>query len=513
MSEHLDIKKTLDFLKETLRFPENVQHRVYGNGQFLQADFSRKKFKEAKDRFKDTYNRENESSKTKEVVSTIDGKIKALLFAVPAYHKNETYYIAPIRDLVAKLDDDVEIIIYSEISASDAPDGYQHVQEDFIKLIKENNKKNFYFIKSKHSSFSHWIRDPFLPAIDIKADHVTEVDCIEPFSFSRIGLLENTRYTQLEKQDKDVVESMADIQTRVPFKFIDRDSNLIFHGGNVLVGDQFILVGKDYFDLSKETFNQMLSPQRDNQTIKKYFQEWLSPIEKKEIILVGSRKRTLDGFIKDEKEPVNLDPNRYNDIADYFSFIPLGKRQPLFHLDMFLTLIGRNTTDDFYHLAMPHFENASDLPTTPMLKKHLFDRLNNWIKKIASDLESPKISQKGLKFKVHYLPTPMTYFKDSTFSRVWFCMSYNNCLLEATPYGKRAWIPNYRLNVSDDTNKTLYGNDKLLQKYNEGAANFFKTLGVNPIQLEHNYLPYMLLAGSVHCATSYIKRDVINTVI
>ena len=432
-----------------------------------------------------------------EVFSSVHGQIKLMLVAYPVYGSKELIYKNTLNDLLEKMPH-TDFLIFTECPPGTgmvAP-RYKHmgVHLEEMQGKYEKTGRKIHYVRSRFNHFSCWVRDPFLMgyAVSDQLGSLKSV-CIEPNEFLREYGASMAGPSATDAQIADEIVGQHD---QYPISLLN--SPLVFHGGNVLVGDDFILIGKDYFNIERKMRKLMASEKNpvweglqvsvNTQDIKKDFQHWLSPKDKKKIIVLGKKRpNSFAESVFDETQ------------QDIFGRCPIGKKQPFFHLDLFLTLVGRKSEKAPYRVLIGRVVNASDIQN-PELENNIIQPWNTWIDQIGEEL-----IQSG--FEVSYLPMPLTYGKhrDFTNRRDWFVLSYNNCLVEISKSEKKAWMPTYGTKLADhepfilDTNR--------LADFDQQAEQCFRDLGFE-VHTLMNYLPHMLYGGSVHCLTNCLLRDV-----
>jgi hypothetical protein len=231
-------------------------------------------------------------------------------------------------------------------------------------------------------------------------------------------------------------------------------------GGNVLVGGQICFVGADFGEGRIDTVRSI------------------------EIIACQPLERR--GPTRFEMTPGDLSWRQDIDR----SIAADGSRQPVFHLDMFMTLAG-TTPDGMPRVLLGDPVWASELIGLPLpegFPTKAFDQIDYGLR------------LRG--YEVMRNPLPFIYFDDPDAKlREWFYASANNCWVECadTPNGEghvgcRVFLPEYgfgewpELKVCDDANAMLW----------EG-------LGFEVIR-GGDFLPLADQLGSLNCVTRILAR-------
>ena len=162
-----------------------------------------------------------------------------------------------------------------------------------------------------------------------------------------------------------------------------------------------------------------------------------------------------------------------------------GTRQPVFHLDMFMTLAGC-TGDSRCRVMIGDPLEASRLIGLPLpegFPLRAFDE-------IALALE-----RRG--FEVIRNPLPFVYFDDpEARMREWFYASANNCWVERVEQGQsRVWLPQYG-----------YGAWPELRATDEANASLWRQLGFDVIPAG-DFLPLVDQLGSLNCVSKILERE------
>ena len=161
-----------------------------------------------------------------------------------------------------------------------------------------------------------------------------------------------------------------------------------------------------------------------------------------------------------------------------------GIAQPIFHIDMFVSLTGRNEATGKYRVLVGSPAMAAEL---------LGDEPPDHAMAPVFDDIAANLAQQG--FEVVRNPLPLTYVDDTARrERFWYFATANNCLVEITEDAKTVWLPTYGhgpwrdLAVVDRRNKEIW----------EG-------LGFTVVELG-DFNPFTQGLGSVHCIKKYLAR-------
>lgn len=155
--------------------------------------------------------------------------------------------------------------------------------------------------------------------------------------------------------------------------------------------------------------------------------------------------------------------------------------RPLFHIDMFISLVGKNANGQ-YTVLVADPQLAADILNEPLPEGAMQEVFND----IAAQLTI-------LGFNVIRNPIPMAYDDDdSEKTRYWYFATSNNVILQDTP--KVVWIPTYghgvwsSLAATDARNKEIWEN-----------------LGYEVRQLA-DFHPFAANLGAAHCIKKYLAR-------
>jgi hypothetical protein len=294
----------------------------------------------------------------------------------------------------------------------------------------------------------------------------TNTYLIEPFSFPRYG----------DSLVADFVANATDIK--------DTQTPLYFQGGNILVGDNFFMIGADYPANSLEYLRSHLQPNPGESPadfIRRLYNEYLDV--GRELIYVGS---TIP-VPQQTSRPVIIDGKQWTEIL-YFGNRE-GTAQPLFHIDMFITLLGR-TSQGRFRILVGDPELAAQTLGQPVQPHAMREVFNN----IAKGLS-------GLGFEVIRNPLPLVYIDDPGEQvRIWYFATSNNALVQDSPEkGKIVWLPTYG-----------HGAWPELASTDEANAQIWRSEGFEVRQLG-DFHPFAENLGALHCIKKYLARGDVPT--
>lgn len=386
------------------------------------------------------------------IVSSAHGRIRMLLMTYPAYAAGEYSYGSVYTDLFKKLPPTAKFIILTHPSVAD----------DLNVALKQAKaaSRATVIAAPEYLQFLVWAEDPYVVVEDI-GSKPRSTFFIEPFTFRRAS----------DAVISDLVAEATSLK--------NTQSPLYFQGGNVLIGDDFVLIGVDYpsntLRLVEQSGHIRIPDGVDPAVfIKELYQKTFDPTRK--MIYVGS-KIPVPPY---EKRPVSVNGEAWQEEIH----LGTGEAQPIFHIDMFVSLAGRGRSRK-YRLVVGSPSMADALlgrAPVPHAMAEIFDD-------VARTLE-----QQG--FEVTRNPLPLTYVDDTANKlRTWYFATANNCLVQITDEDKRVWLPTYGhgdwadLAIIDAKNKEIW-----------------QKLGFAVTELA-DFHPFAQNLGSVHCIKKYLKRD------
>lgn len=385
------------------------------------------------------------------IVSSAHGSIDHLLLTYPRYVQGEMSYERVYADLLAKLPDRTEVTIFV----------HPQVEEDLRKVVAEqrDGATTNIVVSPDFLNFTVWAEDPYVAVQDTDSSG-GETFLVEPFTFTRAG-------------DALIAERVAQAS---PFQ--STQSPLYFQGGNVLIGDDFVLLGIDYLYNTLETFRtsgavSVPAGADPFEFITGLFSRTFG--DDRQLFFPGTRLPVP----QQQQEEIQVGGQRWTEVR----YLGTGERQPIFHIDMFLSLAGRAPNGKYRVLVGSPGEADRLLGREPsaFAMHEIFD-----------DIAS-RLSTEG--FEVIRNPLPLTYvdYPDERV-REWYFATSNNCLVEIDGDSSRVWLPTYghgpweELSVTDDANRRTW-----------------EQMGFE-VHLLGDFNVFTQNLGAVHCIKKYLRR-------
>ena len=384
------------------------------------------------------------------LVPTADGPIRRMLLTVPAYAVAQPIMAAAYQSLLRSLPQEVRLVVLVQAAAEE---GARQWLQDSGHLASSDIST---FDDSLNISI--WAEDGYVVARDETSGGTF---LIEPYAFPRYadGLV------------ADFVTHFTDLRnTQAP---------LYFQGGNVLVGDDFFLIGADY---PANTLSYIRSgvlrppPGTSPQDfVKSLYNDYLDKTRR--LVYVGSTA------------PVPVEQTRQitvNGDGEWTEIICAGNRpgtiQPLFHIDMFITLVGRTNSGKYQLLVGDPSKAYAILGGSPPMHamQPVFDNIAN------------QLANAG--FEVTRNPLPLVYADDTERKeRMWYFATANNALVQNAPT-RHVWLPTYGHGSWQELRLTDQANEEL-----------WHSLGFE-VHMLSDFHPFAENLGAVHCIKKYLAR-------
>lgn len=405
------------------------------------------------------------------LIGSAAGSIAALLMTIPAGSARAADLAPVYRELLSSLPGTTRFFILTHRSVRDVVEAWPEamaVRERITLLPVED-----------HLHFTDWAQDPYV-IVDSNEGRAF----IEPLQYLRNG-------------DALLAERLAPhaglLTTQAP---------LYFQGGNFLVGDDFFLLGADYPRRTKNYIPDVLLPadgETDEALVERLFQSTFD--SERRFIQVASPVTVPSATYVLREDDAGFW------VEEHYIGNEPGTVQPLFHIDMFISLAGRGD-DGRYRLLVGDPGLAARIlgrEPSPYSMQEVFDG-------VAAELEA-------LGFAVCRNPLPLVYWvedvardyfrsRDPETFRVleernvdqvplyhWFFATANNALVQDLASDRRVWLPTY-----------AHGDWTSLAATDAANAELWAKLGFTP-HLLGDFLPFADRLGAVHCITKYLERS------
>lgn len=418
------------------------------------------------------------------LISSFQGSIDTLLLSFPAYSFDDSDLAPAYQSLIREMRVGTRfVVIHPRGRQADAEAWFQEAGHPVDNVIYV---PLFDFVR-----FTDWAEDPFVALMD--ADDETHY-LMEPWAY-------------LREADKLIAEA---VQEHTDIRAIQ--APLIFQGGNCLIGDDFWLLGKDYFADSDGLITSSATPVQipDGVTpeafTRQLFAEYVEATRK--LFVVGTAEPVLLGTHYGTREGDDF----YLDIVSE----GVGRFQPIFHIDMFITLVGRNDAGDFevlvgspslgdrllgtespFSLGKVYDAIAEDLAAqgfkvcrNPLVHRPTFGDSFS----VARLREMAKESKDDLPYAIEDLVAAGA--DDSTTIRVrdWDHFTWNNCLVEnSAARGRHVYLPTFGHSNAD------------LAPIDDYTEDLWRRLGFEVHRLG-DFSAFARRQGVVHCIKKYLSR-------
>lgn len=332
-------------------------------------------------------------------------------------------------------------------------------KDSYLVLIDANHPE-------QDEDLGKWIEDPF----SVLESPTGMVTLLEPFYFKH-------------KHNQLIAEQLSN-----GFDTLIKSTELEIEGGNILVGDDYVIIGKDllYKNLSPEASSSKPD----------------SPLFLKEKGKIEAKIRADYGvnFViwagSDEPLPNPLNLARNED----------SNRQPLFHIDLYLTLGGRSSDlqkqgDEVIFVAKliltkamyKHY--APDLEFKKDSRFFYLEQLQAQLNEAAKFFDEYGKTEMGPRFHVVRIPMQVIFPQDENEKPI--IRSFNNCLTEWYYGIRRAYLPSFGLHQENEDEPCLECQ----------AAAKFEGRGFRVEFVEASFRKFAKENGSLNCMTKVLKRS------
>jgi len=408
------------------------------------------------------------------LVSSSEGPLTQILFTIPVGNTSGEF-----ADIFNKLFETLPattalVCLVNTSSKSDV--------ERWLSL--HNREQNSTVIESpNHVGFSIWAQDAY--AVSVTATNETYF--IEPLSFLRYA----------DAVISDYVSNATGLK--------NFQTPLYFQGGNILVGDDFWLIGLDYPEKTLGYVENAIIPnpgELPEQLVRRLYTEYLD--HNRQLTYVGSTVPVPS------EQLVLVRENGQYYIDHVFQGNQEGTAQPLFHIDMFLTLAGRDAANKYQVFVGD--PSLAPPPASPNWNSYA---MQNVYDSVARSLQNAGMS-------VIRNPLPLTFFSkqiqvsqlnDPTDPqlyaiyqqltqagvtqvalRSWYFATANNALVQVAHNDKRVWLPTYG-----------HGTYSYLAESDAANKRIWERLGFT-VTLLPSFHRLARGLGAVHCIQKYLAR-------
>ena len=414
------------------------------------------------------------------LTSSYAGSIDSILFAFPRYATRAALG-AGYKSVIAALRHGTKFVVVHaaslrpEIDAWFTAAGHPIGNVTFVEL-------------PDYVNFTDWAEDGYVSLADTNGVSFL----MEPWEFPRSG----------DTLIAEAVQSVTGIKTG--------QAPLIFQGGNCLIGDDFWLLGKDYFAdsirLAGEQGGPVSVPQgtAPDAFVAQLFSEFVDT-DRRLIVVGTNRPIPLRSFYG------TREGSRY--FLDIVSD-GAGTFQPIFHIDMLITLVGKGAGAFEVFVGSPALADSLLGRSSPFALADVYDTIAEQLRREGFTVHrNPLVHQptEGRRFTVDELrdlaqqpgnddlgaavdELRAAGASTAVTARSWHHITWNNCLVEnSSAAGRHVYMPTYgggraELKSIDDEMKRLWTN-----------LNFT----VHPLA---DFNAFAERQGVVHCIKRYLRR-------
>jgi hypothetical protein len=418
------------------------------------------------------------------LTSTWQGRIERILFAVPAFSVDDEESATAYRSVISALRPGTEFVaVHAETRRDDV--------EAWFRAAGHTDTVTYVPLPD-YVSFTDWAEDAYLSLTDASDDSPY---LMEPWEFQRAG----------DALIADAVEEYTDIQAS--------QAPLVFQGGNCLIGDDFWFLGTDYFADSVTLLQSGRPPveipdRADlDGTVRQLFRDYVDA--ERELTLIGTRRPIAVPQFRGAREG-----------GRFFLDLPsggVGALQPIFHIDMFITLVGREGGRFTLLVGDPAMADDMLGTTSPYALREAYDQIAAALAAAGFEVRRNPLVHRGTPgetFPLAELRASAAQDGDPAFAqavrelavagarddtavtvRDWHHITWNNCLVENSgSAGRHVYMPTFG-----------HGDNGDLAVIDEHMTGLWKDLGfeVHPLA---DFNSFARRQGVVHCIKKYLRR-------
>ena len=416
------------------------------------------------------------------LISSYAGSIDRILFCFPNRMIDDPTLVPGYRSVISALRVGTRFIVVHNHSGRTTVEGWfaeaGHPPEN-LELVPMPD-----FVQ-----LTDWAEDAYVALTDVSDDSGY---LMEPWSFLRSG----------DALIADAVEEHTDLTAS--------SAPVIFQGGNCLIGDDFWLMGADYFADTLLLLREGRPPVRvppgmDEQEFARSLYSTYVDAER-ELVLVGlPRPIALREWVAEHRDGTFL----LHSTAD-----GAGTYQPIFHIDMFLTLIGRHDDGAFEVLVGdPRLADERLGSSSPFALAEVYNAIAQSLQQRGLAVSRNPLVHRQTAGRTFPLAELQQLAPESMLPaladlaragatantpvelRNWHHITWNNCLVEnSEEHGRHVYLPTF----GHGENTDLAPLDQDMQALWQGRG-----FEVHPLA---DFNDFAARQGVVHCIKKYIAR-------
>jgi len=389
-----------------------------------------------------------------QLISSVSGDIDRVLLTIPSWVFLEGQedqdvidkYANAYHAFLAQLPQSTRFVIMTHRASKAALGKWlrRHGVQDRTEVVPVRNTLRF----------TVWAEDAYCVSLDRKDG---QTFLVEPASFRRGD----------DALIADHVAAATDLETTL--------AELYFQGGNLLIGDDFWFIGADYPANSlKLGFIRPTAGESEAEAVRRVYGAKLD--QNRTFQPIGSRVPVP----AEASRPITIGGEPWDEILHAGNHP--GTVQPLFHIDMFMTLAGRSAE------GRPIVLVGDPTLAAEILKQEVSQQA---MPEVFDDIADQLAT---LGFEVVRNPLPLVYDDDpGARERVWYFATSNNALVQ-DGRTKSVWLPTYG-----------HAPWEILAATDEAMKEIWERLGFTVHQLP-NFHPFAAKLGAAHCIKKYLRR-------
>jgi hypothetical protein len=420
------------------------------------------------------------------LVSSFNGAIERILFCFPSWAAEDSSFVQAYQSVISALRIGTKFVVVHHASIK------PRVEQWFATAGHKPGDVLLVGL-ADYVSLTDWAEDAYVSLKDV-ADGSEYL--MEPWEFKRAG----------DALIADAVEEFSDIKaTQAP---------LVFQGGNCLIGSDFWMLGKDYFVDTLELLQGQRPPvaMPDGVSPEAFARELFTKYvdSSRKLLLIGSKK------------PIPIREYIGTKVgADYYLEVAgggVGTFQPIFHIDMFISLVGTNSLGKFELLVgSPALADKMLGTRSPFALDDVYDsiaksltdlgfavRRNPLVHRptIGKSFTISKLKEiiaqpgfEALAIAVKELTTVGATDTTVVQIRDWHHITWNNCLVEnSASKGKHVYLPTFGHTSNAD-----------LKPIDSEMKAIWEALGFT-VHMLGDFNKFAERQGVVHCIKKYLSR-------